>query len=1825
MPTPESSQIANVQALALTDSDTVEQQLAGRSNLLEAAKPALQQATKELRRLLAGAPTLQHALRATLHAHLDTDPEACGLRHDGRQVTLLTFAARLLASPALGNAFSAWSTWGFDDSTQRSEWTATDWIIDLNPVVNALSLQADRKYWEGRMPGTAISRQKHASGLLRQHFLSSLDIAFGIGKLGIDTWTQGRGPELSHAQLQWRLPTGTLLTSTVALALAPQPGDSRWLIYIPGINNAILRFDGLEPMRDWILLNRSWFWSDPRSPIATGTRDNVIVTQIEADGFNALLEDHVRQCQAISDHLLVQACEKSETDPLDWSDLQHWEAKRSSIILETLPPTTEADIEAVTATDTAMAQEEVHFAHLAQYLPSAWRQEQIAQQETLLKQYLEEETTPASTKFTLLRECQEQLDQLQDELDLLLLELPDQVTSAQLQVLKAEETLEEQISEKLCQALLKEAGLQSTLGELSATHLGWIEKLVDRPEPSLLRPVQASTLTLVAGDHSWQLCGYMAFRATPDDDETQDDSLLLYRPGQRGGLMAFDDEWQLARKLVTTLQGAWPDAPLESVVASDHVKLLDALPSSTAVTLEHTPILSHFMRDCVKAVVAALPDVATREQTRQRLCISENRARALAMARFAEQNRTDHIQQLLALLQHLDREQRAELATQIEALQASLHASGKWLKDLPEQQTFSRTMLHQHLRNAFTVQALPKIILDIADSVTVEKEITGQSGFIGAGSRDKPVYSKARRDVVLEKIMLWALDDDRRLLLENANVKFEPADNSLLQASVTPSYIAELIEQLDVAGSYERRIVDMFQGAKDASDWEVQLCQETLRAPYENCLKVLVMSRPTSLRVNGQQMLERFCQEQVDFLAPRTLAYHTVMLRPGTAADGTNHSVGLSDTYVIKGHTGPVLLYLPNAPVAQVISQYENAEEACEALQRMAVDGKMAQFLALQADAGDPAQLEGYIKTALTEGFHTFIVLGPAHTDPMPTHQYRLDMGERIRNHRATSRSQADLTLSAPGTFDHHFFMGLKLALCFLPGAGTAIAAYDGWHAANAAVRAFGRGDAEEGLQHLVSVLQSLTDAILSLAPLAATTIPAPSARQLTLRRQRVDPLRPMGGIRKQRPNPFTGYEAEPPMGSLQPSTHAKGTGVLKLAGTEQHYISRNNIWYAVEWDSTYATWRLKPQGSRAYRQAVQFSESGTWETPGRLTGLLVENGLAGGGGVLTSLYDHGIAIWRTALRRQPPQLTGLELAHDINDELKRIVVRMKAKQTAYRSAMQPYIDGQELTTSQSVAIANARQQLSAELNLNIDFNARSIARLKEQRATLNRADYTRFVALCEENINEMSVLDMNLAAGRFLMAKDRVLQAAEAIRALPGEAAPASVVKRLAQDMQSANQELADTLEVVERIAIRHHNRRKQLQGNVLTRYQTNADASGLMFDEAGAQLARASILSTTLFNASAVEHVHLGIFMELFHDQGVALRSKLYSHIALPKAGLTRAQDRHFLNSAQRHYQSYLNQLTAWEDTFQTLIVKDRADAFRQLMAKLIKGIDDNLTNVVQRPTIKPDRGPSRPRLFETVEGPLIGSEFSDQGQIRMRINQPYSEQAHTTYAKNGAEKWQVIRPARTATTQSLPELVDIATARLSDLPRQQARLPQYKTPDVIPIDLEDIAQGYAQQLRHLAKRIRENAGPSITPEHDALVNRLGSNADEMDALGRRLRIEQTKATGRPSVWHLDYLLEQEEVEIVWSRILKPKVDRKGKPIEYLEEYRVDDKRTKQPVWYAHFHFKQRPTQGFTRLEAGHLKRPSERDLGAGAWRGSLSEAQATRMFGNLRPASD
>ncbi|MBP0685774.1 hypothetical protein J8J21_22265, partial [Mycobacterium tuberculosis] len=81
---------------------------------------------------------------------------------------------------------------------------------------------------------------------------------------------------------------------------------------------------------------------DPRDPITAGTRDDVLVTEVQGDGISLFMEQTLRQHQEIIDHYLLEACRQSETDPLEWTALQAWENERGEMVPKALDPTVEA-------------------------------------------------------------------------------------------------------------------------------------------------------------------------------------------------------------------------------------------------------------------------------------------------------------------------------------------------------------------------------------------------------------------------------------------------------------------------------------------------------------------------------------------------------------------------------------------------------------------------------------------------------------------------------------------------------------------------------------------------------------------------------------------------------------------------------------------------------------------------------------------------------------------------------------------------------------------------------------------------------------------------------------------------------------------------------------------------------------------------------------------------------------------------------------------------------------------------------------------------------------------------------------------------------------------------------------------------------------------------------------------------------------------------------------------------------------------------------------------------------------------------------------------
>ncbi|EKT4467157.1 hypothetical protein QEL93_002565 [Pseudomonas putida] len=1796
---------------------------AGRGEALRVARQRRLDAAEALQKLDAQAPRLKDTLRYQLERQFKVDPYACGLKHDSGQVTLLTLAARILASPAFATPFANWQPWGFPEDSPYATWTADDWQSGLVPVWAGTGISAWTAYWSGRMPGKAVSRKTHAAQSLHKHFAASLDLALGLDQINTAAWLQGQPDSPSeYALARWVHPDGKAETCITTLLIKPRAEEARWLLYRPDGDTTIHTFADQNDLRTWLHGNRYMLWPAPASPLVLGSDDSAIDwVDTKGDGFGEWVDEILAHKQRITSNRLTEAAQESETDPLDWTTLQAWEEKRAFDPRPALTKTLEQKIDSLITYDQQLAMDELHFDALPVRLPLGWRKQRVARQEQLLAAYLGDDTAPSSNKMAKLREHQAELDAIATQFEQLFSQLPTSINSATWSEQHTDASRFDHLSQLLARALKGEARFQHLLGELRDKHLSWVEQLVERPEPSLQRRVQPYAVHIKVGSRSWQLTGLLALQGVPDTDTLEPDrSWLVFLAGREGGLMHLESQAQLAERVQATLCGAWPESLVHGAWPQGPQALLDALydhPHSLELVCQ--PITTHAFDYCIQTIQASLPQDPSLGAVEARLGLGTNLARRLALARQAERNRTDWIGIKLASLRSLAPASGAQLAAEVQALRGAMLASSQLLeRDLPERGKFARSALEQQLRTDFDAKTIPVIKLDIADSISRQRIPMGESG-IGHAFKEVVVFSKSRSTIELANFLLWALDDDLKLRLTNANVLFSDGPvEPKLRAGVNLTYLANLVKKLDLPKAYEQRITDTFKGLSDESAFESEHRQETLRAPFVHQLRIIALSQSDALDPAGQRMLELFFEEQARTDEARTIDFHSVVLRPGTAADGTSTAVTLSGIFLLQATAGPTLLLLPDAPNGKTISQHATPALACQALERMALDEGMRSYLAKLPLDDALADHLAYINTALSKSFSGFIAPGIKLPGLLATYQANLVMGRLIQENRATSRSQVDLYLESEAIRHGRVYDYIKMALGFVPLVGSGVALYDGWHAANASVEAFLRGDSANGIEHLNSVFLSLFDALMDLTPSATLSVKAGQlGRVRTQQRQLASTT--LKTAHYKHSSSFSGYETDVPTGPWTAHPNANGVGVHRHVKSKADYIVRNGRYYQVEWDKTHLTWRLKGTTTRTYKQPVRLGDTGVWETHGSLSGHLVDSGLAGGGAYISTFYDRGLATLRGALGLQPRQLTPLDILSEIHTTRETHRTQVSAKFDALNQAQGIGPNGPVGQRASDAVINNARDDLVVQLRKYLDFHEQALERMRSLRADIGRANRRDFI---HEFAFDLGRQHPKLIEQLHLSMSERFRRAVSIQDVDPDSLTSHAQARTLVIDMQRAHSELATTLGELEQELRRSTRLRSRMQDANLTHYIQDLDALDIPLHPESYRVVRLSALGSTLMSPDAVFDI---VFLRHLNTELTALRNALFSHGDLWLVNLSRRQEHRLLNQLQERYRRFDTCMRIWKDTYPDHVQANAIDKMRTELSVLIRETEKALAATAPRPAAPPSRrGASRPRLFETEDQQLyIGREASVDGQRQMQIANNATDEAHAVFSRTPQGTWRSTQATRPGYNATLQQLETAAQRRLAKVPDVEASLQRYKTLNMLPQDLEDYAKGCASPLRELATSITDLAGGDISDALRNMVRRLEDSATQLDALGRRLRIEQTKATQNPTAGHLEYLKSEGEVTVKWSRVLDPAKNKQGQPIEYLEEYQISDSTTGNALWYAHFHFKKRPRQQFGGLEAGHLKTASERNQKANAWRGPLTEAQANALFGGLRPA--
>lgn len=1826
--------------------ETVSGTRSGTGNSLHQASTALNQIIPALQALLAQSPGLQQSIASMLSQQWNIDPRLCGVRHDATQVSLLDMSAYLLASPAFSNLFTDdWTTYGVDNNASANQMSGADWVRRINALTpGRLVAQVYSTYWAQRMPGHAHARLAHGESLLQQHFTHSIDLAYGLGNIDEHAWQQGHAAS-TWAAVYWEHSDKMRELAQATLVVQPLAEQAPWLLYRPGDTTTLRAYADRAALESGLNELRATLWPDlPATEDDDSTSGAPVISPLDESAFGFVLKQLLLDHEERALPLLEQACldqtkdQNQEPGNLDWQSINDWEQRSSLRLVAPLADETSTLIRNTLQHEQQLAEEQLHFDALSPVLPLLWRTSRIAAYQAALERYLGDDTAVTASAMVTLRALEEALEQHQEKTSRHLEQLPDTLSAADWQEHVEGTSRFDFISNRMAQALLAEARLQQTLGELNDAQFALIDAVVAQPEYTAEHTVEVARLALVVGNQQWPLHGFLSFRPAAETT-TQENGVLLYRSGRDGGLKAFADETQLTQALLESLSGLWANTLIDSVGPTASQALLTALASSQEpARLESTPLTTHCFDHCVQTIIDATqpedaeqvePSTEARAWLSTLLSIPRSEARTQAFNAIAEQNRTENIvKQFDTRLNRLSAEEKSALTEGFQQYSQAMAASIICLEQsLPERTQFARNKLAQQLRKDLGLTTVPTITVNLPDQVDMHQEPIAGSGQPYA-TRTVFVPSEARSDIPLENLLLGGIDENVLQRMNYMRFAFDPPESSTrLSTALTSAYLARLDKTLDLAGAYESAILEAFNGSEGDTEMAREWRDEVLRRPFALSLELFALSKPADLDDQGQALLRD--------AAAGTIEWTPLNLNPGVAADGSSSEVALSGVFLLQNASHEtVILYLPEAPNGRIVSQHPNVTAACQALEQMALNSTMLDWLATRPVAGDPERHRSYINQALLKSFTGFIAPGTRQSLSLATHLSRLQMGRLITQHRKTARSQRELYLEEAAIRHNRVYDYIHLCLSFVPGVGVAVGLYDGWNASTAAVEAFMRGQHSQGVDHLNSVVLSIIDALLDIAPGlgAAPSARVASARAYTRLRQTQAQRTTLGKtVRTVSPDPFKGYETEIPMHTARLDSAGYTRNTLALDG--KRYISRYGRYYEVQWDATYNTWRLKGSALKHYKQPIRLSEDGVWETHGHLGGLLVEGGLQGGGQAFGRLYNNGWETLHGYLRR----LRGNAIEQPL-DELHRMHRETLAQKRLHSAAIRRLNEVRGVGPNGPVGepgspaqIRSAQQEAIKACKRFVEYHDGCLQTLSRLKPSIGRQQYAGILAEYLQNTanqNLMLIQLRSLELRALLNLEERLSHDLSTLidnLSVDLNEARAQLRRHRAAIINN-NKQLLEQLQGLERDTQRNLDLRNKLRGDMLT--QHDIKASRIISYSTEPQAYRFASLHVTysmLANFDHTDDVDFYLFFNQLNTQSRALIRTLHSHFQSQQASLSRTQYGEALRAFKNQYITFIAHLDSWSANFQNFVDATAATSLRADLTQLVAEIDRTLVNYQP-----PRRGTGRPstaRIFQTDEQQLlIGRQERIEGEQRMVVVDAMSDGRNESFRRVDGDRWQSTAPVirQTIHPSRINELQNRAREQLAGITEQKARWQSYMATDMAPASLQNIAEHYATNLRERARDLQDALGDRATSDQRQLMQRLRDAAKNLDLHGKELRISKIKTTQQPNIGQLQFLHEQNAVEARWGRILEPKKDSKGRPIEYLEEYEVIDLAANTVLWYAHFHFPQRPGSGFRKLSAGHLKVRSERNV-SNAWHGPINEAEAMKLFGGLRPAAE
>jgi hypothetical protein len=1685
-------------------------------------------------------------------------------------------------------------------------------------------------WWNARARGTDQTRKAQANRLYHQHFEATSQWAFAQGILQaeqietlqaiVDLPVQTATPRVYVEQMQFKDGKGLSAKLSGALVITrdtKQPVAQ--LLYLPSLPSAWMTFEKRVDMESWLIEHQPQMFDQPRLP--TGT------LRVEY----TVLEQKVLQTNAES------LWSRLHVAPEDRS--------RNESILA-LP---------ATLPDAETNDDGVLFGQLSPDIPLGIRRQALAQQRTALDALLGEHFQGDHTD--------PRLQRLQQQMDALTTAEQASTTAATalLHSDSAQKMLELRHKNRphyatLYQARLDglrvEAGLQSSLNQISHEEHQWLISVLDVPEQPRPDGVVVARLVLsitdsegdTSGTQTRELDGVLLFSRPSALLPSSTESLLLYWPGRFGGLQRFASRQALEQTLF-------------KLSANDGSQALHILPL-TANPFEYA--LQNQLHSCEQQVARLLtanpvPSRASqreteleklREQTLACLTVPVPAARELAHQHIVEQVHSSALAaRLPAWHATLSAVQRERIKTLFKSYITAMKRSHEWLeRELPPRDAFSKKAIDAYLRQAFGLTRNIDVLLDMPDSTAWRKVVTEGAG-PGTPQENVLIASQQRSKLSLGDLAQGNIDQAmwwRLLFMQVETSGGDPTDQQKLKTGITPTWLRKMVTELDLAGQYETLIRETFLGTSTAPALSNEYRHECLSEPWRLMLRLQgeFAALAKDINADGQQVLDIAidASSREAFSANgkhiELLPAHLTVGGKDTPGQGSSTLSGV--TFIVERISGLTLLYLPDSPDGVFVRQFDNLEQARMRLFNDCLRSAMVTYLAGRALTGEFAHHVSRINEARVRNFDGLIGVGmpwPSRTS-LAAHLLNVHMGRLLEAHRVTSRSNDALYLEQVALKSGAMFNYLKMAVGMLPFVGAAIALYDAWNSINLAVAAFMRGDVGHGLAEVEAVLLSLIDAAMDVLPGASA---APSAAlAITRQRQLRAVSKSVGALRSSTQRQaqltlerFKGYEYEQmiSLAGLQPGTEGIYRNVYRHA--DGHFMVSQGRIYRIELEGKPPRWRLSGTSSRTYKQPVALDESGHWNTHYAVYGTVIEGGGVGGGAVLGHMADGLDPLWPVAIRRWLPRWW--------TDRALRRQLTLTNTADAYSRRLDTQTRSSNVTLEHYFGLEpQQRPALRARADIScandIDLAQAQYLNLDE----LMLFSHGRKRVQIEDIQSRCAWIVVDRLDRRIGLARERLVESLDRIEQLITRSDSTPV------DDTAAHLKLMAERKEVRKTFIKEFDQQHQAveQANRWNRRITRPkhkenvaktiERLNKAYSDANYRYLKAAHVLETITHYDAVDDLSWTYFhVQLKKSREKVGRALLTQH-QLPQVRSSVGQRNRIFEDCQAIYTQFRRQLGAWTlgypqhlDLEQVTVFLDNLDQMEAFARHALKN----------RSTITPVEERSGRQLFETEDNQLlIGVASTDTTTRQQRFIIEGVDGRTETWLPRSSGKYHLSEPA-VSTQPVLPTdvrpLLTEAGKRLGAAHAYTNKVKGYAQQNMLPVNLEHMMSSEAAELTLRAQAI-ERLSPA-----EAVALQLRTRADEMLRTGRTLRIDQSMSSKTPTEGYLDYLLEQQVVEIRKEGGLRDLGKRPDGRRDFLQEYEVRDLRSEpaRTLWYAHFHYTSAKPQ-FSDFVKGHLKLPEQRNLGLqwqkdvaasggtveSIWRGDIGKPLGNKHFSTL-----